>query len=76
MSAWQITKPQMTDSNANQMFDAVANAFKHATNLPIYPLSKNNTQFRTHDRAELRDLRSLSIEKNSAQQSRRERRVP
>jgi len=76
MPARQIAKSKTTDSNTNQMFDAVANGFEHAANLPIDSLSKNNAQFRGRDRAELRDLRSLSVEKNSAQQSRHEHRIP
>ncbi len=76
MPAGQIGKSKISDSDADKMFDAVANGFKHAANLPIDSLSKNNAQFGGRDRAELRDLRSLAIEKNSAQQFRRECRVP
>src|SRR6266542_2766341 len=72
MPAGQIGKSKISDSDADKMFDAVANGFKHAANLPIDSLSKNNAQFGGRDRAELRDLRSLAIEKNSAQQFLRE----
>jgi hypothetical protein len=74
--ARQIGKPKLADSNAEKMFDAVANGFKHAANLPIYSLPKDNAQFRGRDRADLCNLRSLSIEKNSAHQFRRECWVP
>jgi hypothetical protein len=76
MPAWQIRKPKISDANAKKIFDAVSNGFEHAANLPINSLSKNNAQFRGRDRAELRDPRSLSIEKNSAQQFWRECWVP
>jgi hypothetical protein len=76
MPLGQIAQPKISDSDAEKMFDAVANGFKHTTNLPIYSLSKNDAQFRGRDRAELRDSRSLSVEKNSPPQFRRERWVP
>ena len=49
MPARQIAKSKTTDSNTNQMFDAVANGFKHTTNLPIYSLLQHNAQTRGRD---------------------------
>ena len=44
MPAGQIGKPKISDANAEKMFDAVANGFKHAANLPIDSLLQYNTQ--------------------------------
>jgi hypothetical protein len=49
MPARQIAKPKISDANAEKMFDAVANGFKHAANLPIDSLLQHNTQPRGRD---------------------------
>ena len=46
MPGGQIGKPKISDANAEQMFDAVANGFKHAAKLPIDSLLQHNTQMR------------------------------
>jgi hypothetical protein len=72
MLARQIGEPKISDSNTHKMFDAVPNGFKHSANLPIYSLSQHNAQTRRRDGVKSRDFGSLAIEKNSAQQFRRE----
>jgi hypothetical protein len=76
MPARQIGKPKIPDANAEKMFDAVANGFKHAANLPIDSLLQHNAQTRGRDWMKSRDSGSLAIEKNSPQQFRRECWVP
>jgi hypothetical protein len=49
MSSRQIGKPKISDTNAEKVFDAVANGFKHAANLPIYSLLQYNAQTRGRD---------------------------
>jgi len=49
MPARQTAKPKISDANAEKMFDAVANGFKHAANLPIDSLLQHNTQPRGRD---------------------------
>jgi len=49
MPLGQIAQPKISDSDADKMFDAVANGFKHATNLPIYSLLQHNAQTRGRD---------------------------
>ena len=76
MAARQIGKPKISDANAEKMFDAVANGFKHAANLPIDSLLQHNAQTRGRDWMKSRDSGSLAIQKNSPQQFWRERWVP
>jgi len=42
MSAWQIGKPKISDSEPQKMFHAIADHFEHAVNLPVYSLSQHN----------------------------------
>ena len=49
MSLGQIAQPKISDSDADKMFDAVANGFKHTMNLPIYSLLQHNAQTRGGD---------------------------
>jgi hypothetical protein len=49
MSLGQIAQPKISDSDAEKMFDAVANSFKHTTNLPIDSLLQHNAQTRGRD---------------------------
>ena len=58
------------------MFDAVADGFEHAPDLPIYSLPQDNAEACRRDRPELLNFRALAIEHNSTQQSRRERPIP
>jgi hypothetical protein len=76
MPARQIAEPKISDSNTEKMFDVVSNGFKHPANLAIYSLSQHNAQTRRRYGMKSRNFRSLAIEKNSAQQFRRERWVP
>jgi len=76
MPAWQIAEPKISDSNTEKMFDAVSNGFKHPANLAIYSLSQHNAQTRRRYGMKSRNFRPLAIEKNSAQQFRRERWIP
>jgi hypothetical protein len=76
MPLGQIAQPKISDSDAEKMFDAVANGFKHTTNLPIYSLLQHNAQTRGREGMKSRDFGSLAIEKNSPPQFRRERLVP
>jgi hypothetical protein len=76
MPAWQIAEPKISDSNTEKMLDAVSNGFKHPANLAIYSLSQHNAQTRRRYGMKSRNFRPLAIEKNSAQQFRRERWIP
>src|SRR4029077_6218548 len=76
MSAWQVAEPKISDANANEIFDAITDGFKHTANLAIDSLSKDNAQAHGRHGVEPRNLCSLTIEKNSAQQFRRKLGVP
>jgi hypothetical protein len=76
MAAWQAAEPKISDANANEIFDAITDGFKHTANLAIDSLSKDNAQADRRHRVEPRNLCSLTTEKNSAQQFRRKLGVP
>jgi hypothetical protein len=76
MAAGQIIKSEISDPNADKMFDAISDGFKHATNLPIYSLPQDNAKTRSREGTKPRNFRALSIKKNSTQQPRSERRIP
>ena len=76
MSVRQIGKSKISESNTDKMFDAITNSFKHAANLPIYSLVQHNAQTRGRNGVKPRDLCSVAVEKNSAQQFWREGWVP
>jgi hypothetical protein len=76
MTAREIAKPQITDSNSDKMFHAITNGFKHTANLTIDPLPQDDAQAEGRHGVESRNLCSLTVEKDSAQQFRRERGVP
>src|ERR1043166_4481446 len=76
MAAGQIIKSEISDPNADKMFDAISDGFKHATNLPIYSLPQDNAKTRRREGAKPRNFRTLSIKKNSTQQLRSQRRIP
>jgi len=76
MSMRQIGKSKISESNTDKMFDAITNSFKHAANLPIYSLVQHNPQTRGRNGVKPRDLCSVAVEKNSAQQFWREGWVP
>jgi hypothetical protein len=76
MPAGQIAEAKITDSNAEQIFDAVSDGLKHASNLSIYSLSQGDAKTRGRQGAKPRNLCALTIEKNPAFQLRCERRIP
>jgi hypothetical protein len=76
MSARQIGKPKISDSNPDKMFHVISDRFEHAANLPIDSLPQEHAQTRHRGGVESRDPCSLTIENNSAQQLRRERGIP
>ena len=76
MTARQIAKPKISDANANKIFHSITNCFEHTANLAIDPLSQDNAQADGRHGVESRNPRSLTVEKNSAQQFRRECGVP
>ena len=44
MTTRQVAKPQISDANANEVFDAITNGFEHTANLAIDSLSQDNAQ--------------------------------
>jgi hypothetical protein len=76
MTARQLAKPKICDANANEIFDAITNGFKHTANLAIDSLSQDKAQPDGRHRMEARNPCSLTVEKNSAQQFRRKFGVP
>jgi hypothetical protein len=58
------------------MFHAVTHGFEHTANLPIDSLSQNNAQTDRRYRMKLRNSCSLTVEKDAAQQFRRDCGVP
>src|ERR1700737_879474 len=76
MTARQISEAHRTDARAHNAFHIVADLEKHAANLAIDALSQDGAQSRRREGMQSRDLRSLAVEKNAAQQFRRVRRVP
>jgi len=76
MPGWQIAEPKISNSNTEKIFDAVSNGFKHTANLAIYSLSQNDAQTHRRDGVKSRNFRPLAIEKNSAQQFRRQGCIP
>jgi hypothetical protein len=76
MSTRQIAKPEVGDPNADKIFDAIIDGFKHSANLAIDSLSQDNAQPDGGHGVKSRDPCSLAVEKNPAQQFRRESRIP
>jgi hypothetical protein len=76
MPARQIAKPKITDSNTNKVVYAITDSFKHPPNLAIDALPQHNAQTRRRNGVKSRDRCSLTIEKDTAQQFRVERRIP
>jgi hypothetical protein len=76
MTPRQVPKPKISDANANEIFDAITHGFEHTSNLAIDSLSQDNAQADGRHGVESRNLCSLTIEKNSAQQFRRKLGVP
>ena len=76
MSARQIAKPQIADPDTHEAFHFVAIRVKHTANLAINSLMQDHAQTGWCERLEPRDYGALAVEKNSAQQFRRKRRIP
>ena len=76
MTARQIAESKFSDPSAHEMFHLVTDCFEHAANLAIDSLTQDYAQPRRSDGMESHDLRPLAVQKNSAHQFWRERRVP
>lgn len=76
MAAWQIAEAKISNSDAHEPFHFITDLLKHAANLTINALSQDHAQSRRRDGMQTRNLRSLVVEKNFAQQFRSERRIP
>jgi hypothetical protein len=76
MSAWQIAKPKISDSNTEKVLHAVSDGLEHASNLTIYALAQNDANTRWRERAELRNFRALPIKNDSALQPWSKRWIP
>jgi hypothetical protein len=61
MTALQIAKLKISDSNADKTFDAVTDGFKHTANLTIDSLSQNDAQADGRHGVEVRNSRSLTF---------------
>jgi hypothetical protein len=72
----QVSKPKISDANANEIFDAITNGFEHTANLAIDSLSQDNAQADGRHGVESRNPCSVTVEKNSTQQFRRKFGVP
>src|SRR5215471_11719133 len=58
------------------MFYVICDGFEHSANLPIDSLAQDNAQAGGRDRVKSRNFCSLTVEKHSARQFRRERWIP
>jgi|SRR5262249_13596452 hypothetical protein len=76
MTAREVAKPEFADSNSDKIFNVISNSFEHAANLPIDSLLQHNPQTSWRHGVESRNPCSLTVEKDSAQQFRRERGIP
>ena len=76
MSAGQIAKAQISNSNPHQMLHFVADAVKHPPDLLIEPLTQDDAQSSRTNRMETRNARPLAVENYSAQKLWRERSIP
>jgi hypothetical protein len=68
MPTRQIAEPKISDSNAEKSLDAVSDGLEHAPNLPIYSLPQDNAKTRRRQGKKPRNLRTLAIKNNSAQE--------
>src|SRR5215467_4790716 len=76
MIPWEVAKPKISDANTDEIFDAITDGFEHAPNLPIESLSQDNAQADGRQGVESHNPCSLTVEKDSAQQFRREFGIP
>src|SRR2546423_2329488 len=76
MTARQAAEPETAYPNANKIFDPITDGFEHTTDLTVNSLAQHNPQANGRKGVKSRNRRSLTVDKNSAQQFRRERGVP
>jgi hypothetical protein len=76
MAARQVAKPEIGDPNADTIFHAITDRFEHTANLAIDSLSQDNAEADRRHRVQSRNPCSLTVEKDSAQQFRRECGIP
>src|SRR5438045_637708 len=76
VAARQIAKAHIADSDTHETFHFVANCVKHAANLPIDSLTQDHAQTSWCECVKPRDHSAIAVERNSAQQFRREPRIP
>jgi hypothetical protein len=66
MPAGQLVEPKISDSNAQEIFDAVSDSLEHASNLAIYSLSQDNAKTRGRQGTKSCNLRTSAIKENPA----------
>ena len=76
MSARQIAQAQISNSHPHEPFHFVTDRIKHAPDLLINSLAQDNANSRRTDGMKPRNLRALTIEKDSAHKFLRMRTVP
>lgn len=76
MTTRQIAKPHRPDSNPDKNFYVISDRFEHAPNLAIDSLSEDNAQVDGRRGVQSHNPCSLTVEKVSAQQFRRECWIP
>jgi hypothetical protein len=76
MTARQIAKPQPPNTNADKLSYLITNGVEHAANLAIDSLSQDDAQTDGRHGVESRNPCSFTVEKDSAQQFRRESGIP
>lgn len=75
MRAGQIAEAQIRYSDADETLDAVSDCLKHATDLSIEALAKDDAQSRGREQFQSLDFRAFAVEKNSFRQFRKQSRV-
>jgi hypothetical protein len=76
MTTWQIAKPETANANTDKTFYVISNGFEYTTNLAIDSLSEDNTQVDGRRGVKSHKTCSLTVEKDSPQQFRRECWIP
>jgi ppGpp synthetase/RelA/SpoT-type nucleotidyltranferase len=67
LAARQIAQPEISNSHSHEPFHFVTDRIKHPPNLLINSLPKDHAQSRRSFAMNLRHLRALTIQENSAQ---------
>jgi hypothetical protein len=76
MAARQITQVQPSDPNADKPFHFISYVVKHPANLAVDALSQNDSQSDRLDRMDSVQPRALTVEHDSLEEFRRQRRIP